>query len=125
MKTKYGDNINFEDETSSSSEDDEDGVEFTEKVEKDFFKTLAYIKNKDPRIYDKNVQFFDNTQLSVNKDEKKKKEKPMFLKDYERKILLEKGGIVSDEEEDKDEKPRYDHKHGLYDTSRYISFCFT
>lgn len=107
VKTKYGEeNIDFslDNDSSSSSEDDEDGVELTEEVEKDFFKTLACLKKKDPRIYDGNVNFFNEKQASPKK-EKKKKEQPMFIKDYERKLILEKGGQLSDSEQE-DDDPR-------------------
>lgn len=98
MKTKYGDVLEEGSESSSSSDDDEDAAELTEEVEKDFFKTLSYLKQKDPKIYDNNVSFF-KAKPENTKKEKKLKDKPMFLKDYERKLLLEKGGILSDDEE--------------------------
>lgn len=69
--------------------------------EKDFFKTLSCLKNKDPRIYDENFEFFqkqNEKESNLNKP-KKKKEKPMFIKDFERQIILEKGGQISDDEE--------------------------
>lgn len=98
VKTKYGDVLEDGSESSSSSDDDEDAAELTEEVEKDFFKTLSYLKMKDPKIYDNNVSFF-KAKPENTKKEKKAKDKPMFLKDYERKLLLEKGGILSDDEE--------------------------
>jgi len=101
LKNKYGENY-LEDSESSSSSDDEDAVELTEEVEKDFFKTLSYLKTKDPKIYDSNVSFFKGT--GGTRKGKKKKEEPMFLKDYERKLLLEKEGMI---EEDIHERPTY------------------
>jgi len=100
LQMKYGDESS--DESSSSSDDDE-GEEVNDKFEKDFFKTLSCLKNKDPRIYDKNYDFFekteeDNTSNALTK--KKKKEQPVYVKDYERKLILEKGGQLSDEEEE-------------------------
>lgn len=93
----------MDEDSSSSSSDDEDGVELTEEIERDFFKTLSYLKNKDPRIYNENVKFFqdrgENANASVEK-KKKLKDTPMYLRDYERKIILEKGGVFSDEEDD-------------------------
>ncbi|KAJ8929923.1 hypothetical protein NQ314_017332 [Rhamnusium bicolor] len=88
--------------STSSSEDDEEGVELTEQIEKDFFKTLACLKNKDPRIYDENVKFFDDKddEAILRKDKKKQKDIPIYLKDYERNIILEKGGVLSDEEDE-------------------------
>ncbi|XP_018567968.1 protein KRI1 homolog [Anoplophora glabripennis] len=102
LKTKYGDDVNLDEDSSSSSSDDEEGIKLTEENERDFFKALAYLKNKDPRIYNENVTFFQDKNKSnvVTERKKKKKDVPMYLKDYERKIILEKGGVLSDEEYD-------------------------
>nr|XP_023020073.1 protein KRI1 homolog [Leptinotarsa decemlineata] len=109
LKTKYGEDIEQNDSSSSSS-DDEEGVELTPAFEKDFFKTLSLLKSKDPSIYDKNVHFFQETEKTASgeKPKKTKKEQPMYLKDYERKIILEKGGVLSDEEDEivNENKPR-------------------
>lgn len=80
--------------------------------DQEFFKTLASLKSKDPVIYDRKTKFFE----SVNKggdDENddgnknnaietlprshlEKKSKPITLKDYERNIILERGGKFED-----------------------------
>ncbi|KAF2896128.1 hypothetical protein ILUMI_10041 [Ignelater luminosus] len=102
LQAKYG---NESSDTESSSEDDE-GDEINEEFEKDFFKTLSCLKNKDPRIYDKKIQFFNNQNEAENVPKlltKKKKDQPVYLKDYERKLILEKGGQFSDEEEENPE----------------------
>uniref|UniRef100_A0A6P7GKN9 Protein KRI1 homolog n=1 Tax=Diabrotica virgifera virgifera TaxID=50390 RepID=A0A6P7GKN9_DIAVI len=104
LKTKYGEDVFDEEEESSSSSDDEEGIEITKNVERDFFKTLACLKNKDPSIYKKDVTFFSKKETDV-KVKKKEKDKPMFLKDYERNLILEKGGVLSDEEDEND-RPR-------------------
>lgn len=70
---------------------------FNEEDDKAFFKTLACLKSNDPRIYDKNYQFFKDRQAAAAKG-KTLKEKPLYPKDYQRKILLEKGPNLSDEE---------------------------
>ncbi|CAG9838163.1 unnamed protein product [Diabrotica balteata] len=103
LKTKYGEDV-LDEEESSSSSDDEEGIEITKDIEKDFFKTLACLKNKDPSIYKKDVTFFSKKGADV-KVKKKEKDKPMFLKDYERNLILEKGGVLSDEEDEND-RPR-------------------
>ncbi|KAL1501635.1 hypothetical protein ABEB36_006930 [Hypothenemus hampei] len=107
LKSKYGDNVMDESETSSSSDDDEDAVELTEEVEKDFFKTLSCLKSKDPKIYDKNVNFFKEVKENndTSNKSKKKKEQPIYLKDYERKMLLEEGGVFNDEDTAQQPKP--------------------
>ncbi|XP_056645496.1 protein KRI1 homolog [Diorhabda sublineata] len=99
LKTKYGEDVLDKIEESSSSSDDEEGIHITEDVEKDFFKTLACLKNKDPSIYKTDVNFFGEYEANVKK---KKKEKPVFLKDYERNLILEKGGLLSDEDDTQD-----------------------
>lgn len=100
MKTKYGEDALYYDDSSSSSssEDDDENIELNESLEKDFFKTLSCLKNKDPSIYDKNTVFFHDTD-DVKPPNKSKKEKPMYINDYERKLILEKGGKLSDDEE--------------------------
>lgn len=79
--------------------------ELTEQFEKDFYKTLACLKNKDPKIYNDNVKFFkDNMQdesAGVSRStEKTKKEDKLFLRDYERRIVIERGGKFSDSEDE-------------------------
>lgn len=96
LQARYG-----EETSDSSSSEDEDEQDESELFEKDFFKTLSCLKNKDPRIYDENFEFFqkqNEKESNLNKP-KKKKEKPMFIKDFERQIILEKGGQISDDEE--------------------------
>lgn len=85
-------------DSSSSSSDDDDEPEINPKFEQDFFRTLSYLKNKDPRIYDNSYDCFTTAESSV-KVKKKTKEPSMTIKDYERKLLLEKGGQLSDDEE--------------------------
>lgn len=94
LHMKYKD----ESDSSSSSSDDENEPEVNEQFEQDFFKTLSYLKNKDPRIYDNNFDCFANVGNNV-KVKKKNKEQSMTIKDYERKLILEKGGQLSDEEQ--------------------------
>lgn len=114
MKARYGtDNIDDleqqqSDESSSSSEE-----EWTEDKEKAFFKTLSNLKKKDPKIYDPNVRFFTpeeggepNSSPKKKKNpassskQKKAEAKPFLLKDHERTMILEKGGLISDSEEE-------------------------
>ncbi|XP_076238119.1 protein KRI1 homolog [Calliopsis andreniformis] len=117
LKTKYG-NISEsassdEGSDSSGSSEDEEESKLTEQFDKEFYKTLAYLKNKDPKIYNQEVTFFDETnktqeELSEKKKqkttEKSKKEKAVFLRDYERKIIVERDGKYSDSEDESDLK---------------------
>nr|XP_012151679.1 PREDICTED: protein KRI1 homolog [Megachile rotundata] len=112
LKTKYG-NIsgsassdeNSGTESSSEEEEEEEENELTQQFDKDFYKTLAYLKNKDPKIYNQDVTFFDDTNkvqesYSNQKKQKIKKEKAVFLRDYERKIIVEREGKFSDSEDE-------------------------
>jgi protein KRI1 len=75
-------------------------------VEKQFFQTLASLKKKDPSIYNAEKKFFDkDVQPALPK--KSTKEEAFTLRDYERKIVLEKGGKMSDDE---DAPPRTFHE---------------
>lgn len=105
LKDKYGEEAVALDSSSSSSEsEDEDAEELTPALEKKFLETLSALKSKDPKIYDKDTVFFRGTEGGSEKSkDKTKKDKPMFLKDYERKVILEKKGVLSDDEEDGDE----------------------
>nr|CAD7399540.1 unnamed protein product [Timema cristinae] len=111
VKNKYGeDAVNKLDDNdeSSSDEENENAKELTEEFERDFLKTLSYLKKKDPCIYDKDTKFFEEYKSTLKQDgaseeKSKKKEKSLFLRDYERKLILEKGGKFTDDEGQKEE----------------------
>ncbi|XP_058024443.1 protein KRI1 homolog isoform X3 [Ahaetulla prasina] len=81
--------------------------ELDPKLDRAFYSMLGLLKTKDPRIYQKNVTFYteeDSCSVAVcKKSSTKKKEKPMLLKDYERKVMVEKAGKYEDEEEEEEE----------------------
>lgn len=58
------------------------------------------MKTKDPSIYNSESQFFDKNKELVKTQKKAKKDDPFTLRDYERKLVLEKGGRYSDDEEE-------------------------
>jgi protein KRI1 len=60
---------------------------------------LASLKTKDPAIYQTETKFFSDKEI-VPPKKSKEEEKAMFLRDYERKMIVEKGGKFSDEEEE-------------------------
>ncbi|XP_068975719.1 protein KRI1 homolog [Bombus flavifrons] len=109
LKTKYGDvnddtNLDESSDSESSSEKEEEN-ELTQQFDKDFYKTLALLKNKDPKIYNQNITFFDDTNKAQEvyiekKKQKTKKEKAIFLRDYERNIIVEREGKFSDSEDE-------------------------
>lgn len=107
LKDRYGDEAGEED-SSSSSESDESELETDPTLDIDFYKTLSLLKKKDPKIYQKDVQFYTSDDVGNEGSKgktgnKKKKEKPMYLKDYERKVILEKEGKYEDDDSDDEE----------------------
>ncbi|XP_072549485.1 protein KRI1 homolog [Salminus brasiliensis] len=105
LKDRFGDQDEKSSSESSDSESDEESeMELDPKLERDFYRTLSLLKKKDPKIYQKDAKFYSEGASSSGSDEKpstsKKAEKPMFLKDYERKVILERGGKYDDDDED-------------------------
>nr|CAG4647895.1 EOG090X05XL [Moina brachiata] len=115
LKDKYGEETALklavggnddEGSSSTSEEEDEDGDStnvfkaWDSDVEKRFLQTLASLKTKDPSIYNSESQFFDKNKELVKTQKKAKKDDPFTLRDYERKLVLEKGGRYSDDEEE-------------------------
>lgn len=100
LQEKYKDNGIDDQESESSSEDedeDDDAHLVTEDLEAEISATLQAIKNKDPRIYDKNAVFYKP--FDPEKDAPQdKKEKPLFLRDYHRERYLS-GDVGADDED--------------------------
>ncbi|PKS12661.1 hypothetical protein jhhlp_000869 [Lomentospora prolificans] len=91
---------------STDESEDEDAFLATEDLDARISETLHALRTKDPRIYDKAAKFFPEGDVAEN-GEKKKKEKPMFLKDYHRERYLAGATGASDSEpEDEDSKPK-------------------
>ncbi|ODV92768.1 hypothetical protein CANCADRAFT_30823 [Tortispora caseinolytica NRRL Y-17796] len=80
LKSKY----DSDEDGSSSSDEDEDAELITGKVEEKFQEVLQAIRSDDSRLFDKNVRFFDDADL----EQPKSKDKPVYLKDYQRERLL-------------------------------------
>ncbi|KAF9877308.1 hypothetical protein CkaCkLH20_05008 [Colletotrichum karsti] len=92
---------NSDDDSSSSDEtEDEDGFLATEDLDAQISATLSAIKNKDPRLNDKDFTFFKETTNASEPTPSKKKEKPIYLKDYHREKILAGGVGESDSEDD-------------------------
>ncbi|RDA85473.1 hypothetical protein CP532_0020 [Ophiocordyceps camponoti-leonardi (nom. inval.)] len=87
LEKKYG---NADDSSSSESDEteDEDGFLATEALDAQISATLKAIRTKDPRVYDKNVTFIELPEDGEAVQGKGKKEKPVFLHDYQREKLL-------------------------------------
>ncbi|XP_077777055.1 protein KRI1 homolog isoform X1 [Podarcis muralis] len=107
LQDRYGD-AGEGDGSSSESETSSEDEELDPRLDRAFYSTLALLKTKDPRIYQKDVTFYreeadSSSESEGEKPPPRKKEKPMFLKDYERKVILDKAGKYEDEENDEGE----------------------
>ncbi|KAK7168216.1 hypothetical protein R3I94_002306 [Phoxinus phoxinus] len=104
LKDRYGDQDEENSSGSSDSDSDESEVELDPTLDRDFYRTLSLLKKKDPKIYQKDAKFYTEDTSGLGSDEQpstlKKSDKPMFLKDYERKIILERGGKYDDDEDE-------------------------
>ncbi|XP_051741634.1 protein KRI1 homolog [Ctenopharyngodon idella] len=104
LKDRYGDQDEENSSDSSDSDSDESEVELDPKLDRDFYRTLSLLKKKDPKIYQNDAKFYTEDISGSGSDEQpstsKKAEKPMFLKDYERKVILERGGKYDDDEDE-------------------------
>ena len=99
---------NLEESSSDEEDEDENGELATEALDTEIQATLNAIRTKDPRVYDKNVTFYTNEEREEGAVKgERKKDKPMFLRDYHRANLL--NGIVDpveEEREDRETHPR-------------------
>eukprot|EP01134_Creolimax_fragrantissima_P002086 CFRG2086T1 len=125
LKQKYGADATLSASDSDSESEDEDAALLTAKMDMDIFRTISLIKAKDPLIYQSDVKLFEEPEEKKDDDEnsdektsdensegetlrekKKKPEKKMTLKDYERRELTERGAekAFGGDESDEDEK---------------------
>ncbi|XP_063703318.1 protein KRI1 homolog [Culicoides brevitarsis] len=103
-------NGDLEDESSSSDDLSTDEEVENPEFDKEFFKTLAYLKSKNPEKYSEKPKFFEKTktveEFLKEKQKKKEKEKPVTIKDYKRELLLKHGPDFVEEDADPEEKAR-------------------
>jgi protein KRI1 len=97
VEEKYGKSTKVagSDSDDSSSEDgteDDLGELADERTDAEIAATLEAIRSKDPRIYTKDAKFYSEESPS-SAAPKQSAEKPMYLKDYHRKNLLENGAL--------------------------------
>ncbi|XP_068034922.1 protein KRI1 homolog [Anomalospiza imberbis] len=105
LRDRYGDTADSSDSDSDSSESSGDDVARDPRQEREFYRTLALLKTRDPRIYREDTTFFTRPESEEEEEEEEERAaKPMFLKDYERKVVLEKEGKYVDEEDEEDEE---------------------
>lgn len=102
LQEKYGKVKDAEDSESESSSDaeteDEAGFLITEDLDNEISATLQAIKNKDPRIYDKNATFYKPFEPEAEEASKEKKQKPVTIRDYHRERYMA-GDVGADDEE--------------------------
>uniref|UniRef100_A0A915NXY7 Protein KRI1 homolog n=1 Tax=Meloidogyne floridensis TaxID=298350 RepID=A0A915NXY7_9BILA len=81
--------------------------------EKDFLRTLGALKSRDPEIYQTEVKFFKekekdehgkkkSNESSKNNSTKNLQQSKMTLKEYEQKLIIERGGKLSEDEEEEE-----------------------
>lgn len=100
---KYSDEGDEDSEDDESEDDDADLA--TKDLDDEIFATLNAIKEKDPRVYNKEVKFYRDFDAEDGAAEDGvKKEKPMYLQDYHRQNLL--AGNAGGEGDDEDAPPR-------------------
>ncbi|XP_056143961.1 protein KRI1 homolog [Lampris incognitus] len=107
LKDRYGDRADDDESESSESSSDEAEVELDPKIERDFYRTLSLLKRKDPKIYQKDAKFYsdeDESSSDAQPSTSKQAIKPMYLKDYERKVILEKGGNYEDDDDESNDE---------------------
>uniref|UniRef100_U5ET90 Protein KRI1 homolog n=1 Tax=Corethrella appendiculata TaxID=1370023 RepID=U5ET90_9DIPT len=98
----FSDHDNGEEDSSS-----DDSSTDEELIDPEFLKVMSYLKDKNPTKYENIPKFFDeNAGEKVKEKKKSLKDKPMTIKDYERKVLLEKGGVYEDDENESDGRPQ-------------------
>ncbi|XP_067426339.1 protein KRI1 homolog isoform X2 [Thunnus thynnus] len=106
LKDRYGDRADESESESSESSSDDSEVELDPEVERDFYRTLSLLKKKDPKIYQPDAKFYseDASTSDAKPSTSKSALKPMYLKDYERKVILEKEGKYEDDDDSDDEE---------------------
>ncbi|ETN65794.1 CDNA sequence [Anopheles darlingi] len=109
--------------SSDSSDDETTDEEIVDAdFDKEFFRTLAFLKRKDPNKYTEQPTFFQDVKPveEVALTKRNRKEKPMTLKDYERKVMLEKGGVFEDEEDPDVERTQRPESPSLVEQQKRI-----
>lgn len=104
VEEKFKNGQDEDDEDSSDDEtEDENGFLATEDLDAQISATLQAIKNKDPRVYDKDQTFY-KPEEEGGEAKKDKKVKPVYLRDYHREKILR--GDTGADDENEDEQPQ-------------------
>ena len=122
---------NISDESSSSDDASTDEELVNPEFDKEFLKSLAFLKNKDPAKYEKIPKFFENVKTveeTIKEKQQYKSKKPVTVADYQRERLIKTDGRMTDDEEDvqqdeslsyakEQEKIKNDLKNALQESS--------
>ncbi|KAF2464589.1 Krr1-domain-containing protein [Lindgomyces ingoldianus] len=91
--------LDSEEDSEDDEDEDDDGELATEALDADIMATLQAIRSKDPRVFDKDATFYRPIDDDyVHGTNATRREKPMTLKEYHTKNLLE--GKFNPEDED-------------------------
>ena len=82
------DEDSVDDNSSSDEDEDDEGFLATEALDAQISATLQAIRNRDPRVYDEKVTFYDPVEDGDDEETTQKKGKPLYLRDYHRENLL-------------------------------------
>lgn len=96
MESKLGKSEDGEESSSEDEDEDDDAELATEAVDAEISDTLKAIKSKDPRVYDKNVNFYASLDQGAGPQKRDDKQKPMTLRDYHRENLLSGNHLAED-----------------------------
>jgi protein KRI1 len=94
-KATGGEDGESEESSEDETEDDEAAL-ITEDLDAEISATLQAIRNRDPRIYDKDAVFYKSFDPDAVPT-KQKEEKPMFLRDYHRERYMS-GDVGADDD---------------------------
>lgn len=92
--------ISDDDDSSDDASTDEELV--NPDFDKEFLKSLAFLKDKDPKKYEHIPSFFENVPTvedTIKEKQLKKSKKPLTVADYQRNRLIETQGRMATEDE--------------------------
>lgn len=101
---------NIDDESESSDDASTDEELVNPEFDKEFLKSLAFLKSKDPKKYEKIPTFFQNqptVEETIKEKQLKKSKKPVTVADYQRERLIQTEGKMSEDEEEPDTSMSY------------------
>lgn len=93
---------NISDDSDSSDDASTDEELVNPEFDKEFLKSLAFLKSKDPKKYEKIPKFFENVPTvedTIKEKQLYKSKKPVTVADYQRERLIKTDGRMSDEDE--------------------------